>query len=196
VRPARALPYALDARGVAQLGDGSVRIEFSNTGERTAVFQVRSGNLSHAPRTYTVQPGASLSGVWSIAATGATDYDLSVSGPNGFLRTFKGSIAAGGARLDVQSAYDAATQRITLTISNPGPHATAIDVLNDYDDKTISEHLDAGASVSRRWSLARFDGWYDFLITMAGDAGFEYELAGHLETGKDSTSDPAMGGVL
>jgi hypothetical protein len=37
---------------------------------------------------------------------------------------------------------------------------------------------------------------YDFVITVASDQGFSYELAGHLETGKDSISDPAMGGLL
>jgi phospholipase C len=53
-----------------------------------------------------------------------------------------------------------------------------------------------GASASSRFSRARFDGWYDFVITVAGDTGFEYEVAGHLETGEDSVSDPAMGGLV
>ncbi|MEY2523734.1 MAG: phospholipase, partial [Ilumatobacteraceae bacterium] len=56
VRPARALPYALAAHAVVKPGDGSVRIEFANTGTATAVFQVRSGNPVDAPRTYTVEP--------------------------------------------------------------------------------------------------------------------------------------------
>src|SRR5262249_8524161 len=65
VRPARALPYALHARAAVQAADGSVRIDFANTGRSAAVFQVRSGNPSHPPRTYTVGPDAHLSGAWS-----------------------------------------------------------------------------------------------------------------------------------
>src|SRR5262249_30994357 len=60
VRPARALPYALHARAFVQPADGSVRIDFGNTGQATAVFQVRSGNPAHLPRTYTVEPGKHL----------------------------------------------------------------------------------------------------------------------------------------
>jgi hypothetical protein len=28
------------------------------------------------------------------------------------------------------------------------------------------------------------------------DASFEYQLAGHVETGKDSATDPAIGGLV
>jgi phospholipase C len=34
------------------------------------------------------------------------------------------------------------------------------------------------------------------VITVAEDSGFEYTLAGHLENGGDSMSDPLMGGLL
>jgi phospholipase C len=196
VRPARALPYALDARCAVQLGDGSVRIDFSNTGRATAVFQVRSGNTAHDPRCYTVESGKQLSGTWGVSSVGATDYDLSVHGPNGFLRAFKGSVAQGMARLEVQTTYDETTNRITLTISNPGAQQLTVSVLDKYTRKIVSDSVDPGAGASRRWSLGRFDGWYDFVITVAGDSGFEYQIAGHLETGKDSVSDPAMGGLV
>lgn len=57
VRPARALPYTLNAHGMLQLSDGSFLIDFANTGKATAVFQVRSGSDAHIPRTFTVEPG-------------------------------------------------------------------------------------------------------------------------------------------
>jgi len=34
------------------------------------------------------------------------------------------------------------------------------------------------------------------LLTVAGDAGFERRLAGHVEDGNDSASDPGMGGLV
>ena len=53
-----------------------------------------------------------------------TSYDLSVYGPNGFLRAFKGNVAAGAARatnLDVGASYDSEERGgITLRITNTG----------------------------------------------------------------------------
>jgi phospholipase C len=33
------------------------------------------------------------------------------------------------------------------------------------------------------------------VITVDGDNSFEYRIAGHIENGKDSYSDPIMGGL-
>jgi len=46
------------------------------------------------------------------------------------------------------------------------------------------------------WSLRQFYGWYDLIVTVAADSTFQYRLAGHVETGRDSYSDPAMGGLV
>ena len=45
-------------------------------------------------------------------------------------------------------------------------------------------------------SLEQFHGWYDLIVTVAGDPSFKYRLAGHVETGHDSFSDPALGGLV
>src|SRR5262249_57593508 len=55
IRLARALPYALEAAGSVQ-SDGSFRIDFLNTGDAPAVFQVRSGGNATTPPTYPLQP--------------------------------------------------------------------------------------------------------------------------------------------
>jgi phospholipase C len=36
-------------------------------------------------------------------------------------------------------------------------------------------------------------GWYDLSITIDSDSTFKRRLAGHVETGKSSMSDPALG---
>jgi phospholipase C len=196
VRPARALPYALHARGVVRTADGSVRIDFENVGQAAAVFHVRSGDPADVPRNYTVERGKQLAGSWHVAGTGASHYDLSVYGPNGFFRRFKGSILAGRTNLDVRATYDANTNAITLTLANLNSARVTITVLDKYSGHAMGETIESGASASKRWSLARFDGWYDFVISAAYDDDFEQQLAGHLETGKDSVSDPAMGGLV
>ena len=196
VRPARALPYVLHAHGAVDAGDGAFRIDFGNTGDATAVFHVRSGNGDEAPRSYTVEPRKQLADVWTVTSSGAaSDYDLSVYGPNGFLRAFKGGISGARARLDVRARYDETGHGIVLEIANQAHHTAKVHVLDHYTGRRIEAELKPGARFSKHWSLKRVFGWYDLVVTVEGDAGFEYQFAGHVETGKGSISDPAMGGL-
>jgi phospholipase C len=197
VRPARALPYTLHAHGAVQSMDGSFWIQFRNTGRQAAVFQVRSGHSVDAPRTYTLEPHKRLTDSWRVAATGAATYDLSVYGPNGFYRGFKGAIAGRHkANLDVQVLYNEESCGITLELSNVASQSARVSVLDRYTFRAVGMVLRPGESDAKSWSLAHTRGWYDLVITVDGDSAFEHRLAGHLENGEDSISDPAMGGLV
>ena len=138
-----------------------------------AVFQVRSRHSADIPRTYTVEPQKQLADTWSVTAIGASDYDLSVYGPNGFLRAFKGGVSGQSrANLDVQALDNEATSGITLAISHQAAQAATVSVLNTYTGKSITEVREPGASVSQHWSLTRFDGWYALVSTVDEDPGF------------------------
>jgi phospholipase C len=91
VRHARGLPYELNTEGTADFSHGAFRIDFANTGRAGVCFQVFSGNSADLPRTYTVEAGKALFDSWT-AAQGK--YDISAFGPNGFLRTFRGSVSS------------------------------------------------------------------------------------------------------
>jgi phospholipase C len=128
---------------------------------------------------------------------GASEYDLSVCGPNGFLRAFKGSVAARRtANLGVHVVYEEESNGIVLEISNQAAHAVTVRIVNGYTHKSTDQRLEPGETQAKRWSLTRMGGWYDLAITVDGDAGFAYRVAGHLETGEDSMSDPIMGGLV
>jgi phospholipase C len=192
VRPARALPYELDVYGTEDF-PYNFRLQFANTGRAAAVFQVRSGDAADLPRSYTVGPGARLADTWKVNAT----YDLSVNGPNGFLRSFKGSVAAGTARssLDVRASYDTEDEGgIALRVTNSGEHTAEVTILDAYTGETFKKSLAPRQDLKREWSLDTFHGWYDLIVRVNGDAAFEYRLAGHVETGEDSMTDPALGG--
>jgi phospholipase C len=189
VRPARALPYALHAHDVVSAADASIEIEFDNSGEATAVFQVRSGNVDDAPRSYTVEPNKQLSGTWAAPAA----YDLEVRGPNGFFRGFKGD-GSRRASLDVRAAYKKFRNEITLTVTNLDSRITTVEIDDKYSRREMDRKLAPGRSFTRSFSLDHMNGWYDLVVTVAHDHSFERRLAGHLETGKPSTSDPAIGG--
>lgn len=97
---------------------------------------------------------------------------------------------------DVSGSYENGNNSITLTISSQTAQSATVRVLDEYTGKSIEAKLKPGESMSKRWLLARFSGWYGFVITVDQDPGFEHQIAGHVETGEDSISDPAMGGLV
>src|SRR5262249_44099901 len=135
-----------------------------------------------------------LSDTWDLGAIGVPDCNLSVYGPNGFLRTFKGSVP--GLRnwqLDVQTQYAEQNVGITLVIKNLSTKPTKVFVLDMYSGQKVNFAIDAGKTVSDRRSLSQLFGWYDFMITVDAESSIEYHVAGHVENGKGSISDPAVG---
>jgi phospholipase C len=162
VRPARAIAYTLHAHGALNESDGSFRIQFRNSGEAGAVFQMRSGNAADVPRTYTLEPDKQLTDSWSVASAAAATYDLSVHGPNGFFRGFKGAVSGRGrANIDVRASYDERDNQITLEIANRGSHGTKVTVSSAYKTRSIDLHLGQGDTDRKTWSLTRTSGWYD-----------------------------------
>jgi phospholipase C len=190
VRPARALPYALEA--VGQSAGSTWRIDFNNLGGHAAVFHARSTNPSDLPRCYTVGANQSLRGLWSLSANNT--YDVSVYGPNGFFRSFKGRVSAVNASLRVRC--EASDERVTLKVTNQSGRRVTVRVLNRYENKTYDQLLDRGETMSKSWNLHPFYGWYEYFVTVLEDNTLAYRLAGHLENGKDSFSDPLMGGLV
>jgi phospholipase C len=194
IRPARALPYELDVHGSVNGSTGTVGLTFFNTGRATAVFQVRSGNAADPVRDYTVEPGKTLAGAWNAAPS----YHLSVYGPNGFVRFFNGSVGSSAAVLDVRSSHDRDDDRGSLEwrITNLAVNSAEVSVLDAYTGELSRWLLPPHETFEGEASLHQFHGWYDLIVTVAGDRTFKYRLAGHVETGKDSFSDPALGGLV
>jgi phospholipase C len=188
VRPARALPYVLDARA-AVLGDGTVRVELTNSGSAAAVFQVRSGKAADAPRSYTVGAAKLLSGTWSTSG----GYDLAVHGPGGFFRGFVGATTGSGAGLEVQASAAGEGEILTLTVVNRGSGPVSVSVLDAYSGRVARRAVKGGDRFTRSWSVDETGGWYDLAVSADGDAGFGRRFAGHLENGQVSTSDPMLG---
>ena len=195
IKPARALPYELNVQAKVDVASSTITLTFSNTGRATVVFQVRSANTGDAVRTYTVEPGKQLSGSWSVGSP----YSLSVYGPNGFVRFFNGSIGSNAAALDVVSKYedeDEDSGAIAWRIRNLTNTPAQVTVLDAYSGNSMTQLLQPGDNFEGDLSLEQFHGWYDLIVTVADDATFKYRLAGHVETGEDSFTDPALGGLV
>jgi phospholipase C len=193
VRPARALPYELHVEGDADASRGSVQVYFRNTGKAAAVFQVRSGDGQAGPWTYTVGADEETSDSFD---PGAASYDLSVFGPNGFLRTFTGTLSSESANLTVKAVYEKRSEGISMVIYNHGSRTENVSIFDAYSGKTATHQVRPHDSITYFSNLERSFGWYDFTLQVKSDPSFQRQLAGHLETGRDSVTDPAMGSVV
>jgi phospholipase C len=191
VRPARALPYDLHVAGELNFAEGGIELTFRNAGKAGAAFQVRFADGRTSPRTYTVSAGDEVSDVFG--ATGATSYDLAVSGPNGFLRSFAGGLRSGSANLTVRATFDKDGEGVTLHIQNHGSIAEKVSILNAYSGKAQTRTVHAGHSATFESELRHSFGWYDLTVTAESDSSFARQLAGHLENGRPSMTDPAIG---
>ena len=189
-RPARALPYELHVGG--EVNASGIQLFFRNTGKAGAVFQVRSGDGQTGPWTYTVGAGDEASD--SFGSSGAAAYDLSVFGPNGFLRTFAGGLAADSAKLAVNSIYEGQSGGLALVIQNHGSSVEKVSILDAYSGQAKTRLLHPHESVTFVSQLEESFGWYDLTVRVDSDASFRRQLAGHVETGKPSMTDPAIGG--
>lgn len=187
------MPYELNVHAKTDASSSSIVLTFINTGQATAVFHVRSANPADLVRTYTVEPGKRLADSWNAAPS----YNLSVHGPNGFLRTFNGSIGSGAAVLGVRSSYETeGAGSVAWRITNLASGPAEVSVLDAYTGNTVAGSLHHRDTSEGELDLGKFHGWYDLIVTVAGDPTFRYQLAGHVETGKESFSDPAMGGLV
>ncbi|MFD9004163.1 phospholipase domain-containing protein [Streptomyces sp. NPDC059582] len=196
-RATRALPYELHTDASTDPGEGTVTLQFLNTGHKGAVFHVYDRlHLDRIPRRYTVEAGKRLADIWDTMATDSGAYDLEVHGPGGFFRSFAGTTASeGGPELRVR--YDRHGKSAVLTVRNPGPKAVTLHVephaYRFSEPRTI--HVPAREEVERHWSLKPSGHSYDFTVTMYGSS-LERRFAGRVETGRDGISDPAMAAHL
>lgn len=186
-RPARAVPYELHVEFEPIHSGRAIRLHFHNTGKSAAVFHVRDAANNIAPRSYTVGAGHKLSDDWSTAS-GACD--LSVYGPNGFFHAIEG--APGPASLRCRVQYQKDQNTIALELKNESHAAVDLRIANAYSGSASQHALEPGKTLNQSWPLNDTHGWYDLTIAADADPGFRHRFAGHLETGKDSFTDPAI----
>jgi phospholipase C len=189
----------LHVHGRIDKASGRYWLDFANEGTAGAGLNVYSLNRTDGPWFYTVEAGRTLSDYWSARAVTQGIYDLSVYGPNGFLRQFQGNlnaaVAAGGADADVTARYDVPNNRLILRLRNRGTGSCRLTVrANHYTSAAPRSYtLAPGKELDVMWPLSASAHWYDISVTSDRDTGFLRRLAGHMETGRASVSDPLIG---
>ncbi|WP_052867274.1 phosphocholine-specific phospholipase C [Streptomyces niger] len=188
-RPSRALPYAPYVDGAADTAAGKYRLTLSGGDKAGAAFYITAGNRGDGPWTYTAAAGKPVSDTWNTAYSKGV-YDLSVFGPNGFLRVFKGPGKTAGP--EVTARHDATSGNVTLTFTNHGSADADLTLADAYGSPTQTFKVRAGATVTHTVDLRAGKRWYDLKVTSESDASFLRRFAGHVETGEPGVSDPAI----
>lgn len=186
-RPARPLPYAPHVDAAHAPDTGKITLTFGPGDRAGACFFVTSANRTDGPWTYTAEAGKTLSDTWNTAYSHGS-YDLTVHGPNGFLRAFRGTGATAGPEVRARHAGDG----LDLTLTNAGAGACRLTLTNAYGGAEQTVTVPAGGEVTHRVELADTDRWYDLSIVSDTDTAFVRRLAGHVENGAPGVSDPGL----
>ncbi|GAA1564450.1 MULTISPECIES: phosphocholine-specific phospholipase C [Kribbella] len=180
-RLTRPLPYAPIVDGA--VADSKYKLTFSSGPHAGAQFLITSANRTDGPWTYTTEAGKTVADSWNpIYSAGVTD--LTVHGPNGFLRTFQGKPATG---LEITARENARTGNLDLTLTTDV--ARRVTITSTYGG--TSQHLDLKPGKTTR-TVATTTRWYDVSVTTSDDPTYLRRFAGHVETGTPGISDPAI----
>lgn len=191
-RRARALPYQPNAWVSGwHRAHGIVRMELSManvgaTATSSAHFALYPG-ASLAPAQVTVAPDTTTTDTFEVAH--GSHYDVTVIGPNRFLRRMTGDARGQGHGLEVATRIAGAPEKLWLDLVNDTAHAVTITVTsNNYrTDGSWTYRLAAGARASQGFNVVSHQhGWYDFTVTCSADSSWSRRVVGHLETGQPS----------
>ncbi|WP_316766058.1 phosphocholine-specific phospholipase C [Streptomyces sasae] len=186
-RPTRPLKYAPVVDGSLDAATGRFTLAFASGAHAGAAFLVTSNNRTDGPWSYTTEAGKSVSDTWNTAYSNSS-YDLTVHGPNGFLRTFQGPGKVAGPEVTARPVGD----DIELALANKGSGTVKLTLANGYGGRPCTVTVRAGATVKHTVDLAHSRRWYDVTVTSDADKSFVRRFAGHVENGRPGVSDPAI----
>ncbi|HEX2846166.1 MAG TPA: phospholipase C, phosphocholine-specific [Chitinophagaceae bacterium] len=205
-RPACPLPYQLYAAGGLNKDKKTIELRFSASkdmfkeGAAGSPFTVYAAGKYGAAKesgrnwNYTVAAGDELKDSWPLDEFDEGCYHLKVHGPNGFFREFAGDKADPGVSVKIE--YLPAGD-ISIHFMNNDADKMHEVMIKDNAYKNAARSVKLGSSkIQVKLNLAKSYGWYDFTVSIAGNDMFMQRCAGHVETGKMSRTDPAMGGEV
>jgi phospholipase C len=187
-KPTRPLKYAPYVDGSADSSAGAYLLSFGAGPAAGGQFLVTSPNRTDGPWTYTTEAGKTIADSWDTAySNGVTD--LTVHGPNGFLRRFRNPGQTAGP--EATARHNPATGNLDLTFTNAGADAV-LTVTNAYGGTPQTLTVRRGTTVAHTVNLSTCRNRYDVTVTSRGNSDFVRRLAGHVETGAASLSDPGI----
>lgn len=214
-KPSNGLKYDLHADGKLSPDGKKFIITFTSSQEIFGKDALGSGFNVYAPGNYfnpktkafepvktwafAVKSGDSISYEWPIEEFENGIPHLRVYGPNGFYREFKGYSPNTAIQIHVKPIFknNNVKDELVLVIKNTST-TEQIFLVNDevYLKLKESFKLPTGAEKTLQMNTKKSRGWYEINLSAKESPDLKITYAGRLETGKDSISDPQMGGVV
>jgi phospholipase C len=205
-RPSAPLPYELAADGKLT-ADGRrfmIRFEARNKrfGKKSAgapfIANSRHGAGDVRIRNYAVVAGDRLDDVWNLDEFAQGTYDITVHGPNGYFRQFRGD---GKPTFEVSigevcstAGEHGAGAHIEVHFSNGDDRNHVVTLTdNSYGAPTLARQIRAGQQDKLVIDTTASEGWYDISVGVEGFPRFNQSYAGRIESGEWGSSDPAIG---
>ncbi|MEV5744159.1 phosphocholine-specific phospholipase C [Microbispora rosea] len=202
---ARPLPYQPNANLTGFTG-AVANLTFSNDApfvtkaSHFAVYNNRAGLPTLAqypaafPGQYTVAAKSTMSGTGAVGSSADdTAYDITVTGPNRFLRRFVGDVATAGKDLVVEADYydgkSTKNPKLKLWLHNNGDTRVTFTITHNNYNSGKPQTVKVNAHGKEAWTVnpvKESDGWYDVTVTADNDEGWSQRFVGHLETGEAS----------
>ena len=181
VRPARPIPYDLDV--VMRVQADGIRLAFNNRSQTGVCCYAYWDASAELPQRYTMGAGDQLSDDISLPEGQALA--MTIYGPNGFVRKVQGH---GASDLHV-STHSEANGDIRVRLYHTGTETLPVQISDKaYQQAARGFDLAAGQIQDVVWELQGSHHWYDLGVDTPDH---HWRLAGHIENGKDSFSDPA-----
>jgi phospholipase C len=179
-RRTRPLAYAPSVAATAS--SSGVELTFATGEHAGGAFYVTAAKRNDGPWTYTTEAGKQISDTWNGA-----DYDLTVTGPNGFTRAFRGH----GSGPEVTTRHDSSGD-LHLVLSNAGRQTVRLTLTSAYGGRKRNLTVKPGRTVTHMIDLGGSDQWYDLTVTSDHNGDWLRRLAGYIETGRPGLSDPGI----
>ncbi len=202
IKKACAIPYELYVEGKELEGKFEITFKVGNqmfgnqsSGSPFVVYFRENGEVK--TRNYALKAGDTISDIWIL---NSEKCEFEVYGPNGFYRSFKVNPEAKNFESKLWYKEDAKGKfngNIELEIKNISPKTIQLEI-EDLAYKTGQKSITLSKNESKKVliDLSKSHAWYDFMLKAKGSKDEGWHYAGHVETGKESFTDPQMGGVL
>lgn len=207
-RPACALPYELAADGAMNPATKLFEITFAAKsamfGDKAAGagFNVYAPGLHKSPANndasercrawnFAVPAGGSLRYSWNPEDFENGMVFLRVYGPNGFFREFR---TGANPPVKIQCEYRNGFE-LRLAITNMAESSvTLVEIVdNAYGAAQRRETIPPGLTRESVLDTGASGGWHDITVRVASEYKFQMRIAGRVETGRESISDPVIG---
>ncbi len=198
-KPARALPYqpnaVIDRFEYGAGGSVLAWVKMTNAGSKAVHFSAYANAFrTDGPWQYTV-PSSTQDSFNVGSGFGDGKYDLTVTGPNRFLRRFAGDALGAARGLEVGCSYENAADTgkpaVWFHLKNDSAAEVTFTITsNNYrSDGPWTHKVAAGKTVDDYFNAVAYQhGWYDFTVTVDVDGTFARRFTGHIETGADSVT--------